>query len=111
MTVKIIIKLVQICSLIVFTMCLKVKTSLIFAEIFSEQISLSLIIPKLSRRAALTIVNTLFAICAEGKSSINKFFSLYLCYKSGLSLQASYWVMVDIVKIGIALVSKIRFNW
>ena len=65
MTVKIISKLVQICSLIVFTMCLKVKISLIFAEIFSEQIPVVLIIPKLSRRAVLTIANTLFAICAE----------------------------------------------
>ena len=93
---------VKIISLIVFTKCLKVKISLIFAEIFSAQISLSLIIPKHLRRATLTIANAAFTICAEGKSSINKFFSLYLCYKSGLSLQASYRVMVDIVKIGIA---------
>ena len=32
-------------------------TSLFFAEIFKERILLSLIIPKLSRRAALTIAN------------------------------------------------------
>ena len=48
---------VKICSLIVVAMCLKVEIFLIFAEIFSEQISVVLIIPKLSRRAALTIAN------------------------------------------------------
>ena len=66
---------VKIISLIVLTMCLKVKTTLIFAEIFSEQISLSLIIPKLSRRAALTIANAAFTVCAEremGLTSIVK---------------------------------------
>ena len=38
MTVKIISKLVKIFSLIVFTKCLKVKNSLMLAEIISEQI-------------------------------------------------------------------------
>ena len=38
-------------------MCLKVKIYLIFIEFFSEQISIVLIIPKLSRRIALTIAN------------------------------------------------------
>ena len=46
MTVKIISKPVKICSFIIFTKCFKVKISLIFAEFFSEQISLSLIIYK-----------------------------------------------------------------
>ena len=55
--VKIISKLVKICSLIVFPRCLKVKIYLIFIEFFSEQISIVLIIPKLSRRPALTIAN------------------------------------------------------
>ena len=55
--VKIISKSVKICSGIIFTMCLKVKIYLIFIEFFSEQISIVLIIPKLSRRIALTIAN------------------------------------------------------
>ena len=38
MTVKIISKLVKICSLIVFTKCLKVKNTLILTKIISEQI-------------------------------------------------------------------------
>ena len=57
MTVKIISRLVKICSLIVFPKCLKVKKSMIFIAFFSEQISAILIIPKLSRRPALTIAN------------------------------------------------------
>ena len=48
---------VKICSLIIFPMCLKVKNPLIFIAFFSEQIFFVLIIPKLSRRAALTIAN------------------------------------------------------
>ena len=51
MTVKIISRIVKICSFIVFTMCLKVEITLIFVEIFSEQISAFLIIQNL--RAAL----------------------------------------------------------
>ena len=61
---------VKIISLIVFTKCLKVKISLIFAEIFSAQISLSLIIPKHLRRATLTIANAAFTVCAERKTGL-----------------------------------------
>ncbi|MDD5988933.1 MAG: hypothetical protein PUC38_05590 [Bacteroidales bacterium] len=61
---------VKIISLIVFTKCLKVKISLIFAEIFSEQIFLSLIIPKLSPRAALTNANAAFTVCAERETGL-----------------------------------------
>ena len=57
MTVKIISKLVKICSFIIFPRCFIVKNSLFFVEIFSEQIFLSLIIYKSLRRAALTIAN------------------------------------------------------
>ena len=57
MSVKIISKLVKICSFIIFPKCFKVKISLIFVEFFSEQIFLSLIISKSSRKAALTIAN------------------------------------------------------
>ena len=57
MAVKIISKLVKICSLIVFTMYLKVIIFSDFIEIFKEQISVFLIIPKLSSRVALTIAN------------------------------------------------------
>ena len=55
--VKIISKGVKICSFIIFPMCLKVKIYPISIEFFSEQISIVLIIPKLSRRIALTIAN------------------------------------------------------
>ena len=55
--VKIISKGVKICSFIIFTRCFIVNISLFFAEIFKEQISIVLIIPKLSRRIALTIAN------------------------------------------------------
>ena len=55
--VKIISNSVKICSFIIFPMCFIVNTSLFFAEIFKERILLSLIIPKLSRRIALTIAN------------------------------------------------------
>ena len=57
MTVKIISKPVKICSFIIFPMCRIVKISSVFVEICSEQISIVLIIPKSSRRAALTIAN------------------------------------------------------
>ena len=65
MTVKIISKLVKICSFIIFPKCFFVKISLFFVEIFSEQISLSLIIYKSLRRAVLTIANARFTLCAE----------------------------------------------
>ena len=57
MSVKIISKPVKICSFIIFPRCFIVNISLFFAEIFKEQISIVLIIPKLSRRIALTIAN------------------------------------------------------
>ena len=83
MTVKIISKLVKICSLIVFTMCLKVKTSSVFVRIFKERISLLLIIPKLSRRTALTIVNAPGTLCAPREAALTSFAFLALpaaCY-------------------------------
>ncbi|MGM9692183.1 MAG: hypothetical protein ACI3X6_03140 [Alloprevotella sp.] len=73
MTVKIISRLVKICSLIVFPMCFEVKNSMIFAEIFSEQISTILIIPKLSSKLALTVANAPFTICAESKAALTGF--------------------------------------
>ena len=83
MTVKIISKLVKICSLIVFTMCLKVKISSVFVRIFKELISLLLIIPKLSRRTALTIVNAPGTLCAPREAALTSFAFLALpaaCY-------------------------------
>ncbi|MDY5452265.1 MAG: hypothetical protein SPG28_05245 [Alloprevotella sp.] len=73
MTVKIISKPVKICSFIIFPMCFKVRNALIFEDFFSEQISLSLIIPKSSRRAALTIANTPFTLCAERRTELTSF--------------------------------------
>ena len=73
MTVKIISKLVKNISLIVFTKCLKVKNTLILAEIISEQISAVLIIPKLSSELALTIANAPFTICAERGATLTSF--------------------------------------
>ena len=73
MTVKIISKPVKICSFIIFPKRLKVKISLIFAEIFLEQIFVVLIIHKSSRRAALTIANALPMLCAGSEGGINKF--------------------------------------
>ena len=57
MSGKIISKIVKIIALIVFTKCFIVKLFLIFVEFFSDQIFLSLIISKSSRKAALTIAN------------------------------------------------------
>ena len=73
MTVKIISNPVKICSFIIFRRCFKVNITLIFAEIISEQISIVLIIPKLSRRAALTIANAPFTIRAERKTRLTSF--------------------------------------
>ena len=64
---------VKICSLIVFAMCFIVKISLLFVEFFSEQISVVLIIPKLSRRAALTIANAAQTLCAERETALTSF--------------------------------------
>ena len=62
---KIISKPVKICSFVIFLMCFKVKISSVFVKIFSEQISIVLIIPKLSPVVALTIANAPFTLCAE----------------------------------------------
>ena len=73
MTVKIISKPVKICSEIIFTRCFIAKISLFFVEIFSEQIFLSLIIYKSLRRAALTIANAVFTLCAGGEVALTSF--------------------------------------
>ena len=73
MTVKIISKPVKICSFIIFTKCFKVKISLIFADFFTEQILLFLIIPKSLRRAALTIANAKWIFCAGGGTALTSF--------------------------------------
>ena len=73
MSVKIISRLVKICLGIIFTMCLKVEFSSVSVEIFSEQISVVLIIPKLSRRAALTIANAAQTLCAERETALTSF--------------------------------------
>ena len=73
MTVKIISKLVKICSFIIFPKCFIVKISLFFVEIFSKQIFLSLIIYKSSRRAALTIANARFTLCADSCVALTSF--------------------------------------
>ena len=73
MTVKIISKPVKICSEIIFTRCFIAKISLFFVEIFSEQIFLSLIIYKSLRRAALTIANAVFTLCAGGEAALTSF--------------------------------------
>ena len=83
MTVKITSKPVKICPFIVFPMCLKVKILMLFAEFFSEQIFVSLIIPKLSRRTALTIVNVPGTLCAPREAALTSFAFLALpaaCY-------------------------------
>ena len=73
MTVKIISKPVKICSFIIFTKCFKVKISLIFAEFFSEQIFVSLIIPKLLPKVVLTIANALSTLCAGKEAALTCF--------------------------------------
>ena len=71
--VKIISNPVKICSFIIFPMCFIVNISLFFAEIFKERILLSLIIPKLSHRPALTIANALSTLCAESEKALTSF--------------------------------------
>ena len=73
--VKIISNPVKICSFIIFPMCFIVNISLFFAEIFKERILLSLIIPKLSRRPALTIANAPSTLCAESEKALTSFAS------------------------------------
>ena len=106
MTVKIISKLVKICSLIIFPMCRIVKISLFFVEIFSEQIFLSLIIYKSLRRAALTIANAPFTLCAEVHGALTSFilpgqkifiYEEILTNKKGISndYNSSLWSQMD----------------
>ena len=54
-------------------MCFEVIIFSDFIENFSEQISIILIIPKLSRRAALTIANAPFTLCAERGAALTSF--------------------------------------
>ncbi len=78
---KIISKPVKICSLIVFTMCLKVIIFSDFIENFSEQLSVVLIIPKLSRRPALTIANAKSTLWAGSGTALTSFgfFHIFCC--------------------------------
>ena len=55
-------------------MCFIVNTSLIFAKYLKSKIPVVLIIPKSPRRAALTIANAPFTLCAESADGINKFY-------------------------------------
>ena len=73
MALKIISKIVKICSLIVFPKCFEVKFCLIFAEIFPEQIFAVLIIPKLLSKPALTIVNAPLTLCAARNAALTSF--------------------------------------
>ena len=54
-------------------MCFIVKIFFDFIEICSEQIFLSLIIPKSSPRAALTIANALSTLCAGKETALTNF--------------------------------------
>ena len=54
-------------------MCFIVKFFIKIIRILSEQISIVLIIPKLSRRAALTIANARFTLCAESEEALTSF--------------------------------------
>ena len=82
------------------------KISLFFVEIFSKQIFLFLIIPKSSRRAALTIANANFTFCAEVHSALTSFVFLgqkifiyeeILTNKKGISndYNSSLWSQMD----------------
>ena len=73
MTVKIISKPVKICPFIVFSMCLKVKILMLFAEFFSEQIFFVLIILKFSRPIALTLANAARTLCADSCVALTSF--------------------------------------
>ena len=71
--VKIISKLVKICSFIISPKCFIVKFFIKIIRILSEQISIVLIIPKLLRRAALTIAIAPFTPCAERRAALTSF--------------------------------------
>ena len=73
MSVKIISKLVKICSFIIFPKCFIVKISLIFAGIIKEQISVVLIIPKLLPEVVLTIANAPRTLCADSCVALTSF--------------------------------------
>ena len=83
MTVKIISKPVKICSFIIFTKCFKVKISLIFADFFTEQILLFLIIPKSSCPIALTIANARLTLCAGSEAALTGFVACLATRKHG----------------------------
>ena len=87
--VKIISKPVKICSLIVFTMYLKVIIFSDFIEIFKEQISVFLIIPKLSRRVALTIANAKSTLCAGRGTALTSFEDFIFSVALGTCLPVS----------------------
>ena len=89
MAVKIISKLVKICSLIVFTMYLKVIIFSDFIEIFKEQISVFLIIPKLSRRVALTIANAKSTLCVGRGTTLTSFEDFIFSVALGTCLPVS----------------------
>ena len=82
------------------------KISLFFVEIFSKQIFLFLIIPKSSRRAAFTIANAPFTLCAEVHGALTSFIFLgqrifiyeeILTNKKGISsdYNSSLWSQMD----------------
>ena len=82
------------------------KISLFFVEIFSKQIFLSLVIYKSSRRAALTIANAPFTLCAEVHGALTSFIFLgqeifiyeeILTNKKGISndYNSSLWSQMD----------------
>ena len=73
MTVKIISKPVKICSFIIFTKCFKVKIFFKIVRFISEQIFVTLIIPKSLHRAALTIANALSTLCAGKEAALTCF--------------------------------------
>ncbi|MDY5451338.1 MAG: hypothetical protein SPG28_00380 [Alloprevotella sp.] len=82
MTVKIISKLVKICSFIIFPKCFIVKISLIFAGIIKEQISVVLIIPKLLPKVVLTIANAPRTLCAGSAKALTSFTPPRLCSRA-----------------------------
>ena len=103
---KIISKLVKICSFIIFPKCFIVKFFIKIIRILSEQISIVLIIPKSLRRIALTIANANFTFCAEVHGALTSFIFLgqkifiyeeILTNKKGISsdYNSSLWSQMD----------------
>ena len=89
MSGKIISKPVKICSLIVFTRYFKVIIFSDFIEIFKEQISVFLIILKLSRRVALTIANAKSTLCAGRETALTSFGDFIFSVALGTCLPVS----------------------